>query len=122
MSEEKATTNKGRPSNAARDARSKLFTGKNLIEEASVGSVNWKENVEWVYLNLNVKRVDPKTAPSSGALAMLTWARQNTDQFWRYVEKAMVSTKDDDRNLELERKDRFLVAEIEKMLEETVRR
>ena len=46
------------------------------------GNVNFSSDVEWVYANLGIK-VAKKSAPNPGAYAMLLWAREKPDDFFK---------------------------------------
>lgn len=49
-------------------------------------------DADWVYGNLERGEVDPAAAPSSGALALLKWARRNKNDFFaRIVPRAMAA-------------------------------
>jgi hypothetical protein len=50
--------------------------------------VDWRRDVEWVYQNLD--RLEPRGAPSAGALNMHAWARNHQAEFFaQFVVKAL---------------------------------
>jgi hypothetical protein len=62
--------------------------------------VDWRRDVEWVYQNLD--RLEPRGAPSAGALAMHGWARGHQAEFFaQFVVKALPKAeKEPERTLD----------------------
>lgn len=59
------------------------------VQAESQGTGDWVRDVFWVYENIENK--NPGVAPGHGAVAMLTWARQNPARFFdSLLPKAMV--------------------------------
>ncbi len=61
-------------------------------------------DVNWVYGNLERGDVDPTTAPSSGALALLRWARRNKNDFFEKVVPRALAAPDPLREARREEK------------------
>jgi hypothetical protein len=53
-------------------------------------SFDWKRNAEWVFLNME-EDGDDGQAPSSGAKAMLRWAKANPADFFRLLPRVLPS-------------------------------
>jgi hypothetical protein len=69
-----------------------------------LGRLNWRSEVEWVYLNLSSDG-EPDDAPTGGAEAMLEWARQHPGEFFRtFVMKLLPREGDDDPRSEEDRR------------------
>ena len=56
-------------------------------------------DIAWVYQNLSVKSATPHQAPSSGAWALLQWARRNTDKFFPLWARTMPHHAEQDYEL-----------------------
>ena len=61
-------------------------------------------DADWVYGNLERGEVDPATAPSSGALALLKWATRNKNDFFGKIVPRALATPDPLREARREEK------------------
>jgi hypothetical protein len=59
--------------------------GELLIDDIERTPGNYHLDAQWVYEVLGVRSITAADSPSSGAWALLNWARQNPQRFFEYV-------------------------------------
>jgi hypothetical protein len=61
------------------------FTSEEVAGLPAGSLKEFMKDASWVYANLELKNVDAENAPSTGALALLSWARANKDDFFSKI-------------------------------------
>jgi hypothetical protein len=57
------------------------------------GSVNFRSDIEWAYLNKNNKDALPGDAPNIGAYGLMLWARDNAHEFYTSIFSKVLPSK-----------------------------
>jgi hypothetical protein len=70
------------------------FTSEEIVGLPSGTLKEFAADAGWVYTNLELRNADTENAPSTGALALLSWARAHKDDFFSKIVPRVLQLQD----------------------------
>jgi len=92
------------------------FTAEQIAQLPPGSLDEFMSDADWVYSNLTQKEVDLEKAPSTGAVALLEWARENKNDFFSKVVPRVIAQLE--KQDALDDAEEVEAMEIEKLIEE----